>query len=88
LIIAPQAPKKLGKLLFQYKMNVFKQTPMKGRAIQLTPPTQNVFYISAILLILALLGTFVSIPFVSDNAFWVAVIGYVLLFFGNTVKGM
>ncbi len=55
--------------------------------MRLTPPTKNVFTISVILAALGLIGTLVSIPFVSAYAFWFVVIGYVLLFLGNTAKG-
>lgn len=55
--------------------------------MRLTPPTKNVFWISVVLAVLGLLGAFASIPFVSANAFWFVVVGYVLLFLGNTMKG-
>lgn len=55
--------------------------------MRLTPPTRNVFWISVVLAALGLVGSFISIPFVSANAFWFVVVGYVLLFLGNTMKG-
>jgi hypothetical protein len=55
--------------------------------MRLTPPTKAVFWISAILALLGLIGTFVSIPVVSGLAFWFVLVGYVLLFLGNTMKG-
>ncbi len=55
--------------------------------MQLTPPTKNVFYISVVLVVLAVIASFVEIPFVTANAFWVAVVGYVLLALGNAMKG-
>ena len=55
--------------------------------MRLTPPTRNVFYISVALVVLAIIATFVDIPFVTANAFWVAVIGYALLAAGNALKG-
>lgn len=55
--------------------------------MKLTPPTKNVFWISTVLAVLGLVGQFVSIPFVSTYAFWLVVVGYVLLWLGNTMKG-
>jgi hypothetical protein len=37
------------------------------------------FVVSLVLAILAVLGVFIEIPFVSDFAFWVAVGAYILL---------
>ena len=55
--------------------------------MRLTPPKKNVFWISTVLAALGLIGSFVSIPFVSENAFWFVVVGFVLLWLGNAVKG-
>ena len=55
--------------------------------MRLNPPTKNVFYISVALVVLAVVSTFVTIPVVTANAFWVAVVGYALLVAGNTMKG-
>jgi len=56
--------------------------------MKLTPPTKNVFYISVVLAVVGILGSFVSIPFVSGYAFWFVVVAYVVLFLGNTMKGV
>ena len=56
--------------------------------MKLTPPTQTVFWIALVLAVLGLLGSFISIPFVSTYAFWFALLGYVVLAAGNLVKGM
>jgi len=55
--------------------------------MKLTPPTKNVFWIATVVAALGLVAKFVSIPFVSANAFWFVVVGFVLLWLGNTVKG-
>ena len=47
--------------------------------MNLSPPTTAVFIISLILAVLAIIGTFVAIPLISANAFWVAIIAYVIL---------
>jgi hypothetical protein len=55
--------------------------------MKLTPPKQSTFWIALILAVLGLLSTFVAIPFVSANAFWFVLLGYVVLAAGNYVKG-
>ena len=55
--------------------------------MRLTPPTKNVFWISVVVAAVALVSTFVTIPFVSAYAFWLLVIAFVLLVLGNTMKG-
>ena len=56
--------------------------------MNLSAPTMPIFLISLILAILAVLGVYMSIPFISGNAFWVAVIAYVVLLVGNVAKGL
>ena len=53
--------------------------------MRLTPPKQIVFYISAALAVLGIIFFFVSS--LSAYAFWAILVGYVLLFMGNAVKG-
>jgi hypothetical protein len=55
--------------------------------MKLTPPTKLVFQISTVLSALGLIGSFVSIPFVSANAFWFVVVGNILLWLSVTLKG-
>jgi len=55
---------------------------------RLNAPTQIVFLISLALAILAVVGLFVAIPFVSLYAFWFAIAGYVVLAAGCVLKGM
>jgi hypothetical protein len=55
---------------------------------RLNAPTQIVFLISLALVLLAVIGFFVTIPFISMYAFWVVVAGYVLLAAGCVLKGM
>lgn len=64
--------------------------------LRLTPPTKNVFYISILLAIVAvvlyLLGVFGVIgggfAAVAHYAFWIAVLGWGLLAAGVAVKGV
>ncbi len=55
---------------------------------KLNAPTQIVFLISLILALLALIGVFVFIPFVSVYAFWIAIVAYVVLAAGCILKGL
>ena len=56
--------------------------------MNLSAPTQPVFLISVVLAVLAVVSTFVAIPVVSANAFWVAIIAYLVLLAGNVLKGV
>ena len=53
----------------------------------LSAPTIPVFWISVVLAVLALLGHFAKIPFVTEYQFWVAIVAYVVLLLGNLLKG-
>ena len=55
--------------------------------MNLSAPTQIVFLISVVLAILAILGLYVRIPFVSLYAFWVLAAAYVVLAIGCLFKG-
>jgi hypothetical protein len=59
-----------------------------GLEMNLSPPTTAVFVISLILAVLAIIGTFVAIPLISANAFWVAIIAYIILAVGNVFRGV
>jgi hypothetical protein len=49
-------------------------------------PSDWTFWLSAALVVLAILAALVHIPVVSNYALWVAVIGYIILVIGCTVK--
>jgi hypothetical protein len=53
---------------------------------QMHTPSSWTFWLSVILVVLAIIATFVHIPVISQYAFWVAVLGYVVLVFGCLVK--
>ena len=56
--------------------------------MRLNPPTKNVFYISVILVIVGLLAELgILLGALSGFAFWIVLVGYVLLALGNTLKG-
>ena len=46
-------------------------------------PAMWVFILSLVLAVLAVVGIFVEIPYLSMYAFWVAVLAYVVLALGN-----
>jgi hypothetical protein len=56
--------------------------------MNLNAPTQLVFIISLIIAVLALVGHFVNVPFVTQYQFWLAIIGYVVLATGCVMKGV
>jgi len=49
-------------------------------------PSDWTFWLSAALVALAIISLFVFIPLISVHAFWVAVIGYLVLVIGCRVK--
>ena len=53
----------------------------------LNAPSQVVFIIAVILAVLAILGALVTIPFVSAYAFWILVLGFIVLAGGVLMKG-
>jgi hypothetical protein len=54
--------------------------------MRLNAPTQGIWLIAMILGVLAIVGKFVAIAYVSANAFWLAAIAFVLLAVGTTYK--
>ena len=55
--------------------------------MNLSAPTQAIFWISLILAILALIGFFATVPYLTAYAFWLAIAGYVVLAAGCMMKG-
>ncbi len=55
--------------------------------MKLSAPTKTIFWLSTILAALGIIGKFVTLPFVSGNAFWLVAVGFILLWLGNTMKG-
>lgn len=56
--------------------------------MNLSAPTFPVFVISLVLFLLAVIGMFVPLPFVSGNALLLLIIAYVVLLVGNVAKGL
>jgi hypothetical protein len=55
--------------------------------MNLSAPSQAVFWIAVVVTIIAIIGSFVAIPFVSQYAFWIAILGFVILAGGTLMKG-
>jgi hypothetical protein len=56
--------------------------------MRLNAPTQMVFLISLALAVLALIGHFVSVPYLTAYQFWVAIVAYAVLAAACVMKGM
>lgn len=56
--------------------------------MNLSAPTLPIFVVSLVLAILALIGHFVVIPFVTIYQFWIAIVAYAVLCVGCLLKGM
>jgi len=56
--------------------------------MKLTPPSKLAFWISVVLAVLGVLGNFGVLSFISVGlAFWLVVVGFVVLLVGLLVKG-
>lgn len=55
--------------------------------MKVNAPTKNVWFVAVILGVLGVIAQFVAIPFVSVYAFWVVVVGFVLLVLSTVLKG-
>jgi hypothetical protein len=49
-------------------------------------PSSWTFWLSVVLIVLAIVGTFVSIPYITMYGLWVAVIGWAVLVIGCWFK--
>jgi hypothetical protein len=59
-----------------------------GLKMELSAPTTPIFIISLVLAVLAIIGQFVPIPFITDYGFWTAIVAYVVLAIGNVFRGV
>jgi hypothetical protein len=51
----------------------------EAKDMTLSAPTQMMFIIAVVIAIIAIIGVFVAIPFVSAYAFWILVLAFVIL---------
>jgi hypothetical protein len=56
--------------------------------VNLSAPTFPIFVISLVLFLLAVIGMFIPLPFITGNALWLALIAYIVLLVGNVAKGL
>ena len=49
-------------------------------------PAMWVFVLSLVITVLAVVGVFTPIPYITAYGFWVAIVGYVVLAVGNLAK--
>jgi hypothetical protein len=60
----------------------------KEKIMKLSAPTNLTFWIAFVVGVLGILGTIVTLPFVSGYAFWFVALGFVLLVLGVLFKNM
>lgn len=60
---------------------------VSAATMKLSAPKMYTFWIAVVLALLALLGAFVDIPFVSENGFWILFVGFLVLAAGNFFEG-
>jgi hypothetical protein len=74
----------------RHKRAVPKRNNLGDTMPRLTPPTPTTFLISVIVAVLAILGH--QLPQLAThiplNLFWLMVIAWLVLFFGNLIKGI
>jgi hypothetical protein len=56
--------------------------------MNLSAPTQPVFLIALVVGVLAIIGLFAVIPFVTANATWLLMAAFVLLVLGNLLNNL
>jgi hypothetical protein len=56
--------------------------------MKLSAPKKITWWIAVILGVLGILGTFISIPFVSANAFWFVAVAFILLALATFFKSL
>src|SRR5262245_32706067 len=81
-------PRRIEQTLAFPKKTITVRSSTRGQQMTLSPPTALVFIASLILWALAVIGHFSQIPFITEHGFWVAVIAYMILAFGNLFRGL
>ncbi len=55
--------------------------------MNLSAPKKTTFWLALVLAVLGVIATLVTIPVLSGFAFWLLVIGFVILLLGNLLEG-
>lgn len=55
--------------------------------MSLSEPKQITFWLAIVLAVLGVLGELATIPVISGMAFWLVVLGFIVLAAGNLMKG-
>lgn len=55
--------------------------------MNLNAPSQTLFIVAVVIAVIALLGAIIAIPFVSQYAFWILLIAFIILVAGVMMKG-
>ncbi len=56
--------------------------------MQLSAPKQITFWVAVVVAVIGLIASFVAIPFLSTYAFWIVVLGFIILAAGNLMEGL
>jgi Co/Zn/Cd efflux system component len=55
--------------------------------MKLSAPKQITFWVAVVVAVIGLIASFVAIPVLSGYAFWIVVLGFVILALGNLLEG-
>lgn len=56
--------------------------------MQLSAPKQITFWIAVVVAVIGLISFLVTIPVLSGFAFWIVVLGFIILAAGNLLEGL
>ncbi len=56
--------------------------------MQLSAPKQITFWVAVVVALVGLVSSFVAIPVLSGFAFWIVVLGFVILAAANLLEGL
>ena len=49
-------------------------------------PSMWIFVLSLVIAVIAVVGVFTPIPYITEYGFWIAILAYIVLAFGNVAK--
>jgi hypothetical protein len=58
----------------------------RGSFFPMHTPSDWTFWLAALLVLIAVISTLIRVEYVSVHAFWIAVVGYIILVIGVTFK--